>query len=244
VQQHESLPGPPRAKRLVEWTDEIGLRIETQAFVLLGSPVGRDPAAIEACLRDNYKAHDSLFNLLGHGQFPLQAAFLLGRVSGVPKINHNLRSVYPRFMNKSAHDFDERIRGLLSRPLFLGEKGFTEAADSQMSLPIRLAGLGIARQKENAAVAWLSSLLESIPSFLGPEDYLPPFYEALRVEALNLASSELHRFGRTDLTQKLDAIFPRDAGAFIRRAWAPPPKREKPATGPSPPDALSRRGSR
>ena len=102
-------------------------------------------------------------------------------------------------MNTSAHDFDERIRGLLSRRLFLGEKGFTEAADSQISLPIRLAGLGIARQKENAAVTWLSSLLESIPSFLRPEDHLPPFYE-LRVEALDLASSELHRLGRTDLT--------------------------------------------
>ena len=79
--------------------------------------------------------------------------YLLGRVSGVPKINHNLRFVHPRFMSKSAHDFDERIRGLLSRRLFLGEQGFTGAADSQMSLPIRLAGLGIARQKENATVA-------------------------------------------------------------------------------------------
>jgi hypothetical protein len=85
------------------------------------SAFGRDPAAVEACFRENYKAHDSLFNLLGHDQFPLQAAFLLGRVSGVPKINHNLRSVPPRFMSKFAHDFDERIRGLLSRRLFLGE---------------------------------------------------------------------------------------------------------------------------
>jgi hypothetical protein len=41
-------------------------------------------------------------------------------------------------MSKSAHDFDERIRGLLSRRLFLGEQGFTGAADSQMSLPIRV----------------------------------------------------------------------------------------------------------
>jgi hypothetical protein len=88
-------------------------------------------------------------------------------------------------------------------------------------------------------VAWLSSLLESIPSFLRPEDSLPLFYEALRLQALDLATSELFRLGRTDLVTKLDTIFPQDAAAFIRRAWAPPPKREKPATCPSPPDALS-----
>jgi hypothetical protein len=55
------LSGAPMPKALAEWTNEIGLRIETRASVLLGSPVGRYPAAIEACLRDNYKAHDSLF---------------------------------------------------------------------------------------------------------------------------------------------------------------------------------------
>ena len=81
--------------------------------------------------------------------------------------------------------------------------------------------------------------IEAIPSFLRPEEHLPPFYEALRVDALDLASSELLRLGRPDLLEKLEAIFPRDARAFIRRAWAPPPKREKPATGPSPQDALS-----
>ncbi len=59
------------------------------------------------------------------------------------------------------------------------------------------------------------------------------------MQALALASSELHCLGRTDLLTKLDTIFPLDAVAFIRRAWAPPPKREKPGTGLSPPDALS-----
>ena len=121
-------------RELTDWTTEIGLRIETRASVLLGSPVGRDPTAIEACLRENFKAHDSLFNLLGHDQFPLQAAFLLGRVSGGPKINHNLRSVPPRFMSKFAHDVDERIRGLLSRRLFL-EQGFTGAATPKCPSP-------------------------------------------------------------------------------------------------------------
>ncbi len=44
------LSGATVPKELAEWTDEIGLRIETRASVLLGSPVGRDPAAIEACV--------------------------------------------------------------------------------------------------------------------------------------------------------------------------------------------------
>jgi hypothetical protein len=57
---------------------------------------------------------------LQHDQFPLQAAYLLGRISKVPKINHNLRSVHPRFMSNMAHEFDERIRGLLTRRLALG----------------------------------------------------------------------------------------------------------------------------
>ena len=207
--------------------------------MLLGSPVGRSPTAIEACLREEYKAHESLFTLLKHEKFPLQAAYLLGRISGVPKINHNLRSVHPRFMSNIAHEFDERIRGLLTRRLFLGKEGLTRAADAQMSLPIRLAGLGIARQKENAAIAWLSSLLESLPSFLGPEGTLPPFYETLRLEALDLATTELHQLGRHDLAEKMNTIFPKDAVEFTRRAWEPLPRRERKDAGPNQPDDLA-----
>ena len=68
------------------------------------------------------------------------------------------RSVHPRFMSNMAHEFDERIRGLLTRRLALGTDGLAGAADAQMSLPIRLAGLGIARQKENAAIDRLAQL--------------------------------------------------------------------------------------
>ncbi len=93
------LSGVAVPPELAKWADSVGLRIETEASILLGSPVGRKPAAIEACLRSEYKTHDSLFTLLQHDQFPLQAAYLLGRISGVPKINHNLRSVHPRFMS-------------------------------------------------------------------------------------------------------------------------------------------------
>jgi hypothetical protein len=84
-----------------------------------------------------------------------------------------------------------------------------------MSLPIRLAGLGIARQKENAAIAWLSSLLESLPSFLRPDATLPPFYETLRLQATDMVTSELIQLGRPDLVEKLHTILPKDAAASL-----------------------------
>ncbi len=50
--------------------------------------------------------------------------------------------------------------------------------------------------------------------------------------------SELIQLGRPDLVEKLHTILPKDAAAFTRRAWEPPPKRGRANTGPTQPDDL------
>jgi len=138
--------------------------VHRDAAIILGSPVGRDAAAIHKLGMDILTDCDRFFSRLLNDSMNIQIAMTLLRVSGVPRLNYLLRTLRPHHSIKLAATFDSMVEATA-----LAKMGIKQAANGtkftkckkQMVLPTRLGGLGLCSQTKQAHIAWLSSYAAS-----------------------------------------------------------------------------------
>jgi hypothetical protein len=137
----------------------------TTVVELLGSPMGGDREAVQAQLLEIVRSHDRFFEGLQQPQVPLQTAYILLRASGIPRLNYTNRTAYPADAATAARRFDELVVRALSLKMgrVLPEPGTAERTrtDGLISLPIKLGGLGLTRQREIAPLAFLGSFAQA-----------------------------------------------------------------------------------
>lgn len=135
-------------------SEETGVVLaEDRCAIVLGAPVSSVPAAVEQQALKVAEAHRPFFQRLLSPELSSQEALHLLRVCAVPKMSHLLRSARPSATAAAARVFDSMVEETaLAR---LGIEGPLAAyARDQLTLPIRMGGLGLARAADTAPAAW------------------------------------------------------------------------------------------
>lgn len=136
--------------------DLSSLCVRTDFVKVLGSFVGWDDVGIsQQCVAVAQK-HDRFFELLRHSAMPYKVAFVLLRGSGIPRLNHLLRSTPPALTQAAAALFDSKVAQTM-RHLFGDDLYDSVSTCQQLALPPRLGGLGVRVQTELHTIAYQCS---------------------------------------------------------------------------------------
>jgi hypothetical protein len=131
------------------------------ALPLLGTLVGRLGESVVAWCGTYAQEHRQLFQALQHPEMPLQVAYLLLRVCGVPRMGYLTRTTPPSLSTTGLQAFDTMVLTTLCKKLDLPAP-LPDAAQQQLSLPIRDGGLGVRPHARVAEAAFLSSLCQAV----------------------------------------------------------------------------------
>ena len=105
------------------------------------------------------KATDPFFVRLTNKNLSKQAAMILLRHCGVPKINYLLRCIPPAAMAELAECFDDMVISLAKR---IGNTdSLTPVQRKQLEWPLRKGGFGLTSAKKTSHLAYLSSVAAS-----------------------------------------------------------------------------------
>ena len=133
-------------------------------MVFVGAPIGSD-----AYVRSYVKVHldslaakfPTLANLQDHGRLVTarQARTLHLRYCANPQVSFLLRVVAPHLVKEAAAAYDQAIASCLKQGLFGGHVGDRrwQRAIRQMSLPVRMGGLGLTAAATLCDAAWCGS---------------------------------------------------------------------------------------
>jgi hypothetical protein len=169
-----SLPSSS-SSRIIDELKNMGVK-ETENLHLLGAMIGHDEKIDKCseavkdwvngvCIAEN----ERFFRLLTHRDMPVQIAFRLLVLSGLPRLTYLSRTMPPSFLSAATHSFDTLIldtaHKIFSLPssLSLLDKC---AINEQAQLKMRHGGLGLTPHSSVAPAAYLASLSSAAPSIL------------------------------------------------------------------------------
>jgi hypothetical protein len=114
-----------------------------KAMKCLGSVIGRDDAKAIEVLRDKVDDACELMKKLLNPNITLQNAFAYLRYCCQPRLVYLARTMQPAVAEQELKRFDDAIQETAIKLLDLHNSEQTDAVKMQMSLPIRLGGLGL-----------------------------------------------------------------------------------------------------
>jgi reverse transcriptase-like protein len=168
---------------------ELGVGIVTGATKILGAPIGTDIKLMQAIAMETFNTQQRFFDLVASNQMPEQEALLLLRLSGVPRFNYLARTTSPHILMPVAIEFDRKIMEVVRTKFQLpalsvpsssptSSSSFSSSASSpsssalsnevvarayhQLSLPMRLGGLGIRSAVEMLPLAYVASIVRNV----------------------------------------------------------------------------------
>ena len=148
----ESPPGP-----ICSWATTHSIPLLLGAAPLLGSIVGFDTARRQRFAAERVRSHEPFFQALRHPLLSTQAAFLLLRVCALPRLLFTFRTL--------PHQLALRTAATILR---LDPLSIPREVRVQMSLPLRLGGMGLRSMVATAPAAFLGSLAAAAPYLLSP----------------------------------------------------------------------------
>lgn len=150
--------GPPQ-ETMRDEVLELAIPTTSDGIVILGAPIGTDEFC---CGKSSDSLEDMLSSLGTITRFHPDVAYLLTAQCVNSRPQHILRSVPPWLLSQAAQAFDRAIDQALQR-LCQCTDALPEPAAIIRSLPIRSGGLGMRRASNVAPLAWISSMLQSLP---------------------------------------------------------------------------------
>ena len=132
------------------------------ATILLGSPIGKAPAAVEKLVEQIVTDQQELFEAISNDNITVHEAMLLLRMCGVPRLNYLIRTCRPFTTTQSAKKFDQQLLTTATNKLNIPNQTST---NDILSLPIHHGGFGLTRSSEIADAAWFSSIVNTFKHY-------------------------------------------------------------------------------
>jgi hypothetical protein len=123
----------------------------------LGVLLGSSDPVMNTWLEGQVESHQPFFQMLLRTDMPIQVAFVLLRMSAIPRLGYLTRVLPPRLMTIHAAKFDSLVLGTVVRKLGLPDP-IPNEAKLTLSLPIRLGGFGLRSVASTCHVAYYSSI--------------------------------------------------------------------------------------
>jgi len=149
----------PLSADFLAWSRSAGIRCELGAVKVLGCPIGPAHAsrALEAMALDIVKRNEKFFTRLSHPEMPVQLAFALLRLCGVPRWNYINRVLRPSAVAGANAIFDTWQTATILAKGEIREREWNEGLRRLISLPLRLGGMGIRYASDTSVFAWFAA---------------------------------------------------------------------------------------
>jgi hypothetical protein len=171
-----SLPLSESTSTIIDELKGLGLR-ETPLLHILGATIGQDEdinktsdLVKEWAEGVSIAENERFFRLLTHRDMPVQIAFRLLILSGLPRLTYLCRVMPPSFLSDATHHFDNIVMKTLFK---LCDVNVNMLSDNdllritrQAQLKMRNGGLGITPYSDIAPAAYIASLANAMPSIL------------------------------------------------------------------------------
>ena len=136
----------------------------------LGVLLGSDDA-IETHIDTAIDSHEHLFRCLQHPSMPAQIGFSILRYCALPRLSFLARTTHPRNFLAGAKRFDARIiacfRSIMQIEADTKLPNLPSAhIHTQLTLPIKVGGLGLRPMERISHAAYFASLVEVLPAFI------------------------------------------------------------------------------
>ena len=152
----------PHASAVPSAVLDLKLPVVTGATMILGVMIGLDEKATSARLVAELDSERKMLGLLGHASMPKQVALLMLRSCAAPRFGYTTRTHPPEVTKDAVKEFDAMIEQTLTTVLNLPSP-LPSNTRAQISLPIRLGGLGLQPHARTAGPAYLSAVLAALP---------------------------------------------------------------------------------
>lgn len=133
--------------------EELELKWENEAAIILGAPVGLDDQAVEDLATDTIQKYTTFFDRLLHDGMPEVVADQLLRRCGVPCTNYLTRVVAPSRMGTPTKIFDGWVEDTYTTKHYFSGNWDTDSS-RHASLPLRDGGMGLRKQHDVRAFAF------------------------------------------------------------------------------------------
>ena len=149
----------PLSAEFLEWSRSVGIRCEFGAVKVLGCPIGPAHAshALEAMALDIVNRNEKFFTRLSHPEMPVQLAFALLRLCGVPRWNYINRVLRPSAVSSANAKFDAWQTSTILAKGEIRDSEWNDRLRRLISLPLRLGGMGIRYASDTSVFAWYTA---------------------------------------------------------------------------------------
>ena len=134
--------------------------ISYDAIPLLGAGVGLGNARARFC-DAAVELHSNFFAAITHPDMPVQAAMLLLRVSGIPRLTYLTRVIPPAIIRAACENFDSMIMRTVADKCHLPDPATNIEVRRQITLPYRCAGMALTPHTRSSPAAYYSSMAAS-----------------------------------------------------------------------------------
>jgi ribonuclease HI len=134
--------------------------ISYDAIPLLGAGVGLGNARARFC-DAAVELHSNFFAAITHPDMPVQAAMLLLRVSGIPRLTYLTRVIPPAIIRTACENFDAMIMRTVADKCHLPDPATSIEVRRQITLPYRCAGMALSPHTRSSPAAYYSSMAAS-----------------------------------------------------------------------------------
>jgi hypothetical protein len=134
--------------------------ISYDAIPLLGAAVGLGMTRASHCERAVEK-HQHFFEAITHPDMSVQAAMLLLRVSGIPRLTYLTRVIPPTVIRAACEAFDARIMQLVADKCHLPDPATNTAVRRQITQPYRCGGMAFSPHTRSSPAAYYASMAAS-----------------------------------------------------------------------------------
>jgi len=155
---HQSEP----SSQIIEDAKSRGLEIKRGSAAQLGTILGYDREAVSAYAMRTVERQKRLHAALRHPRMPAQIALHILRASVLARPNYLSRVTNPLLIPDVLQELDEQTLDTASAILGLPAH-LPDVAHHQLSLPVRLGGLGLRSFVQSAPLAFLASATQALP---------------------------------------------------------------------------------
>ena len=157
------LHSTPVPAELVAFEQHTHVQISITPLKVLGNPLGADRRAVKNSLLDIVDDHARFFARLLHPDLPMQCAFTLLRLCGLPGFNYVSRTALPQDAAEAAALFDQRVLEAFTQLVHQRDDpaALSESTRRLAQLPLRLGGLGLTSQADIGPLAWYGGLAQA-----------------------------------------------------------------------------------
>jgi ribonuclease HI len=134
--------------------------ISYDAIPLLGAGVGLGNSRARFC-NNAIQQHSNFFAAITHADMPVQAAMLLLRVSGIPRLTYLTRVIPPVIIREACEKFDAMIMRTVADKCNLPDPATNTNVRRQITLPYRCAGMAFPPHTRSSPAAYYSSMAAS-----------------------------------------------------------------------------------